>query len=295
MMNKQMSSLSALILLAFLYSTSGIFNRLIGKDFGAFNQQLVKNGIVLCLVFILVTFLKIKRRSIKKKDITWIIMWLLSGSSIMIMLFLAFNHLFLGTVYLLFYSTMIISGVAFGYLLFKEQMDKFKWISILLSLSGLICIYSVSINVKDAVYIFLALISGVLLGFWRVSSKKFSHNYDPLQLVMWDAFGSAIVGFIGLWLFQESYPTMQFHLGWFWIGIYAGIQIITTLLVIYGFKNINSQTASLIMPVEIVFATILGYLLFQEKLSYISTIGGICIILAATLPLIRETNKIKAS
>jgi len=73
-------------------------------------------------------------------------------------------------------------------------------------------------------------------------------------------------------------------ISWIWIGVYAVVQIINVKLIVYGFKNIEAQIGSIILPVEIIFATIFSFLVFKEVPTTLTILGGFLIIFAAIIP-----------
>ena len=286
-MTQQSRGTLALILLTFLYGAYGVYNRFIGEAFQTFSAQWVRSALVIGLVLIITVALKLKYARVRNADFWWIAQWLFFGSWIMIFLFLAFNHLQLATTYFLFYAMMILSGVVCGKFFFQEKMNLTKNISVVLSLIGVASIYSFSISRADLMYAVLALLAGVLLGFWNTISKKFSSHYPELQMVLWDAIAGALVGVIGFLIVKESLPTLQLSTSWIWLVVYSVSQVATVGLVIYGFKHLEAQVASLIMPIEIIFASLFGYLIFGETLTVSTIFGGCCIALAAFLPYMR--------
>ena len=106
-------------------------------------------------------------------------------------------------------------------------------------------------------------------------------------MVLWDAIAGALVGVIGFLIVKESLPTLQLSTSWIWLVVYSVSQVATVGLVIYGFKHLEAQVASLIMPIEIIFASLFGYLIFGETLTVSTIFGGCCIALAAFLPYMR--------
>lgn len=295
-MNKTTQGTLALIVLTVFYGIYGIFNRLIGDTFTAFSQQWIRNAMTALIVGLIFLISKKKFKKFKRNDQKWIALWLLTGSWISIILFIAFNHLLLSTVYFLFYSTMIISGVICGSLFYKEKFNFIKLLSILFSLSGLGFVFSISASSGDYLYIALSLLAGVFLGLWNTISKKFSSNYSEVQLVFWDALAGMTIGFLGFFFLNESLPSVNDALSsWFWIFLYAFTQVFTVGLLIYGFKRLEAQIGSLIMPIEIVWASFFSFLVFKETLTIYSFIGGLLILIGALLPninwLIRRKNK----
>jgi drug/metabolite transporter (DMT)-like permease len=290
-MKKSVKGTLALLILTVLYGFYGVYSRLIGKEFGPFSQQWIRNGLGVVIVGLILILSKKKFKKIKKSDRKWIALWLLTGSWIMIAIFVAFNHLLLSTVYFLFYSTMIISGVVCGRLFYKEKLNSVKLISILFSLLGLAFIYSLSVSPEDYFYVILSLMAGVFLGLWNTISKKFSSNYSELQLVFWDALAGMTIGLLGFLFFNEALPISNALSSWFWMVAYALTQVLTVGLLVYGFKHLEAQVGSVILPVEIAWASIFAYLVFKETLTVNSLIGGSLILIGALLPNISKLIK----
>lgn len=283
-MKKELKGSIALVFLALLYSLYGIFSRVISDTFDAFSQNLVVS-LMGCIVFgFIFLFTGKKIKSIVKKDLFWVLAWLLSGSVVMPLEFIIFNHLKIGLFYFLSYSTIIVGGFLFGKLFFKEKMNFVKMVAVILSLIGLFLIYFISIGGSEIIYVFYSLICGLIIGFWNTVSKKFSNNYSNSQLIFFLCLISATVAGIGMFFTGEKMPVFNFSFGWIMIVIYGFIQMTTVNLIIYAFKNLDAQVASVMMPVEIVFAVFFGFLIFRETIPFMTLIGGILIVSAAVLP-----------
>lgn len=286
MKNSQLGTIS-LFISAFLYGFYGIFSRLIGSAFGDFNQNWIRNLIVLVLITLVIIANKTQLKKIQKEDTKWLLLWFLSGSWITILTFIAFNHIQITTVYLALYASMITSGFISGKIFFKEKLDLSKKLSLLLCFVGLLIIYKLSIQPSEVFFVLLTLISGFMTGIWNTISKKFSDHYHNNQIVMMDALSSVIAAFIGSLVFKEVLPSVISSLSWVWISLYAIVTMSNVGLIVYGFKNIEAQIGSIIMPVEIIFATIFSFLIFKETPSLFTFIGGSLILIAAIIPNLR--------
>ena len=274
----------SLILAVMLYGMYGVYSRKIGLEFGVFSQSWIRN---LIIVTILAPYFLLNKKEwvkIKKEDIGWMLMWTLSGTGVMVLLFIAFNHLPIGTSYFLLYSTMIISGYISGRVFYKEKINTIKVVSIILALIGLTLVYSLDIPPEKVVYLLLALLSGALTGLWNTLSKKVSGKYPNFQLVCIDAFTAFAVGVLGAFLVKEDIPPLEPDASWIWLFVFALSQIGAVRFTIYGFKNLEAQIGSIIMPTEVIFATLYGFLFFGEILPLTTIIGGTLIASAAVLP-----------
>jgi drug/metabolite transporter (DMT)-like permease len=179
---------------------------------------------------------------------------------------------------------MIVSGVFFGKLFYGERMTLVKVTSILLSFAGLFLIYSLDIDSSLAGFAYAGVLAGILTGVWNTLSKKFSQNYPALQLVGIDAAVSVAVSLMGALVIKESLPTLQLNLSWLTIVLFAVTHISAVGFVIYGFRHLEAQIGSIIMPTEIVFGALFGLFFFGEKLAPATLAGGVLIVTAAVMP-----------
>jgi drug/metabolite transporter (DMT)-like permease len=67
--------------------------------------------------------------------------------------------------------------------------------------------------------------------------------------------------------------------------------VLTGQLIIYGFKYLDSQKGSLLMLLEVVFGVIVGFLVYQETLSWGAVLGGLLILLGVALPNLPTVTK----
>ncbi|MFA6518990.1 MAG: DMT family transporter [Candidatus Shapirobacteria bacterium] len=273
-----------------MYGMYGIYSRMIGDAFGNFNQNWLRNLVVALIAGLIILLGRFKLKPLLKKDIKWIVVWFLSGSWVTVLTFIAFNHLKIGTVYLIIYSAMITSGYLSGKIFFKEKMNLVKTISLLFALGGLVIIYRFSIAKDEMIYAGMVLISGLMTGVWNTISKKFSDNYPNMQMVLMDAVASVIGALVGAILFREVLPANIDPVSWMWLLIYAFTQVANVGLVVYGFKNLEAQIGSIILPVEIIFATIFAFIFFKEYPTLSAYIGGAMVVVAAIIPSLKTIN-----
>lgn len=274
-----------LLLVAILYGTYGIFYRALGSSFESFTQNWLRSGFVLIIALVIFVLSKQHLKKIEKTDIKWVILWLLGSSwNINVLSFISFNHLPIGTAYLLIYTAMILAGYFTGNLFFKEKFTFAKVASLMLALLGISVVFRFSITVQTLPYLFTCLAGGVLTGFWNTISKKFSHKYPSLQLVMLDALLSIVAGILISAFLKETSVWAAPPQAWGILVLYAICQTATIGLLIVGFRYVQAQIGSIILAVEIVFAIIFAYLFFGEVPGVPSIIGGVLILAAAIIP-----------
>ncbi|KKU43831.1 MAG: Permeases of the drug/metabolite transporter (DMT) superfamily, partial [Parcubacteria group bacterium GW2011_GWA2_46_7] len=67
--------------------------------------------------------------------------------------------------------------------------------------------------------------------------------------------------------------------------------IIASFCLIRGFKYVEAQSGSLILPTELIFASVFGYFFLGEILKVTTYMGGFLIILAAIMPTLRSRTQ----
>lgn len=279
--NNKFKGTASIVLAVACYGMFGALAKFVGNSFGPFTQNWFRNSLVMIFIILFAAITHQKWKIIDKKDYKWMAAWTLSGSINTVLLFISFNNIPIGTAYFLLYASMIGTGFIGGKLVFQEKISFQKILCLGLAFLGLIIIYFLDIKSANPIYIIFALSAGIMVGLWNVFSKKVSDNYPNSQLVFIDAFMSALVGIVGSIALTERLPVFSFTTPWKAIGVWAVAQLAATGLVIYGFKKLEAQIASVILPLEVLFGTLFGFLFFHQVLPITTLIGGIMIASAA--------------
>lgn len=293
MLRKRNQAISSLITATLLYGLYGVYSRLIGLGFGVFSQNFARNLIVV-IILALYIFPKRKWCEIKVKDVKWILAWVLSGFISIITIFIAFNKIPIGTALFVFYAGSIIGGYLVGSLFFNEELSRIKLFSIVLCFIGLALIYSLSFEIGNSTYILFALVAGFSTGLWNTLSKKISANYPHLQLVFIDALLHVALSFLLVFILNEKLSLPELSVPWITIVVFALTQIAVVKLVIYGFRYLEAHIGTLIMPLEVFFGALFGFIFFKEVLSFYTIIGGLIIISGSILPNLKVNQKGKS-
>ncbi|KKU10528.1 MAG: hypothetical protein A2Z96_03430 [Spirochaetes bacterium GWB1_48_6] len=289
-MNNKLKGYLFLIGSVVIYGLFGLFSRYT-KLFPPFSQGYIRYFIVLFTLAIFFISKKVVWKRIEKKDIKWFLTWILPASFQPILTFVAFNHLPVGTTYFILYSAMIIGGIISGKIFFSEKFNIKKIFSFILILSGLFLIYRSDITLIKSVYALLAILSGLILGFWATLSKKVSSDYSEFQMMLLDSLSTFVVGLIGAVAVNEKVPPISDIASWLWIIVFAISGIIASFCLIRGFKYVEAQSGSLILPTELIFASVFGYFFLGEILKVTTYMGGFLIILAAIMPTLRSRTQ----
>lgn len=279
-----------LVSAAAAYGLFGIFSRYTNV-FGPFSQGYIRYGLLCLIILLLFIFRKVTWKKINRKDVKWFLLWIIPASFQPVLTFIAFTHLAIGLTYFLLYSTMILGGILSGKIFFAEKFTFSKSLSLFLVLLGLVIIYRTDLSLVTSIYVFIALLTGLIVGFWNTLTKKVSCNYPEFQMMLLDGSSTLVVGLVGAVVAKEVLPPFTSPAPWLWIVAFTITGILSSLFLIKGFKDVEAQIGSLILPMELVFASIFSFLFIGEILKFNVYLGGSLILLAAILPAIKLTKE----
>ncbi|WP_307847665.1 DMT family transporter [Metabacillus bambusae] len=180
----------------------------------------------------------------------------------------------------------------FSRVLFKELLTPRKILSLITTLIG--CSYVIGIlpNSNESITLYrvmLGLGSGVFYALYSIFGKFALVKYDTLTVTVYTFIfaAAAVTPFSGLWTVLPLFRSLEV-----WLYI-LGLGFLSTMLAftLYtkGLNFIVSSRASIIATIESVVATIVGILLFNEKLSFWQYFGILLVILAVFI--VQETTK----
>lgn len=171
-----------------------------------------------------------------------------------------------------FLTSMYIVIVPLLSLFFKKQMAITTLISIAVAVAGLYCLSCIG-EARFLLSDLVLLASSLMFAVQIVFIDHFAKDIDPLRLNVIQALICAVLSAICM-LFTESPRWDEIiicglplaHAGFLSMGCAYALQII-------GQKDVEPTAASLIMSLESVFATILGFLLLNETMTKWEVIG----------------------
>jgi drug/metabolite transporter (DMT)-like permease len=180
----------------------------------------------------------------------------------------------------------------FSRVLFKEFLTPRKVLSLITTLIGCSFVIGILPNSNESMTLYgvmLGLGSGVFYALYSIFGKFALVKYDTLTVTVYTFIfaAAAVTPFSGLWTVLPLFRSLEV-----WLYI-LGLGFLSTMLAytLYtkGLNFIESSRASIIATVEPVVATIVGILLFNEKLSFWQYFGILLVILAVFI--VQETTK----
>ena len=282
---------SSLLAAVSLFGMYGVYNRFVGLEFGVFSQFFTRSLLVAILVAII--FFLYKRSdwiAVNRKHFLLMIPWGLAGVVTGCMQFTAIQHLPIGTVIMVHYAGTIISGYVVGWFFFSEMINLKKTYALLCVGTGLSIIYFTSQTIGLNWFVTIGLIGGLANGFWNSYSKRFSTIYSVVQLLFIDALMKTLLVFPIVVIIGDAIPRISGSVPWIAILAFACTQILAVQFAIYGFKHLEAQVATIILPLEVVLASIYGYFFFGEVLPLSILTAGVLIILGFWVSHLSNTN-----
>lgn len=274
---------SGLILIsAIMFGSYGIFAKILSQ-YDVFFQTYVRCFLVMIVIggYAIVTK---QWKRIQREDYKWFATVLVFTSFSIAPITYAFRYLTLGNASFLFYSSVTICSYLFGFLYFKEKLTSVKVIALLLSIAGMLLIFSLNLTGVLLFPALMAILNGIASGGEVTFSKKISDRYSSVQITAM-VFGIIAIShfFISIWLGErqdlrfvtESLPALL---------IFVGVAITGMITVVEGYKYVEPSIGAIIGLSEILFSVAVGLVLFHEQLTTNTILGGSLILIACTLP-----------
>ena len=279
---------TALIILAgCFWGSMGIFVRKLGT-YGFSAIQIVSIRITLAaLIFSLVLLVKDRRGfKISPKDIP-LFLGLGFGSILFftICYFTAITMMPLSTAAILLYTSpvwIMLMSIFF----FHEKLDRRKLIALALAFAGCVLVSGISGEGMTVTGLLIGLGSGIGYGLYSILGKVALRKYSSYTVTTY----TFIFAAVGSWIISRSadmmgkfssVPDLGFLI--FFCFLTALITaVIPFLSYTLGLESVEASKAGIIATIEPMVATLIGILVFAEKLTIMSG-AGILLILAAVV------------
>ncbi len=274
---------------ALLFGSYGIWAVLLGSDFGVFFQGYVRSLLVLIILIPIVLFKK-AWKPLTKND--WIRYAWCCGFGVFTQapLYYAFQHAGVGISSLIFFSALLITSYAVGFVLLNESFTKIKVVSFVLASIGLVFTFFRSLEAFSLLALLLAAVNGVASGGEVATTKLVPEKFSALQttIMIWGSI--FITHLIASLVVGEHQVIPAFNMQWAAMLGFTLAGVLAFWLVVEGFKYVDASIGGLIGLLEVIFAILFGILVFHEHLTMPVLIGAVLIIGAAMLPHFQKTS-----
>jgi len=278
--------ITLLLFSSLMFGSYGVWSKLIGASMSPFFQGWSR-GLVISLILLPVLYYLRLIVPIKREDWKWLAVFAVFTSATQAPLFYAFTHMDIGSATLLFFTSMLLTMYAVGFLFLGEGVTDVKITSFVIACAGMYMVFSFSLAAFSIFAALMAVLNGVASG-GEVSFSKRLLPYSALYLswISWTAI-FLVNAPISLFLHEAQVP-LALSSPWFWQLCYTIASLLGFWAVIEGLKYLEAGVGGLLGLLEIIFSIGFGIILFGEKLTSQVAIGAILILTAAALPHIRE-------
>ena len=270
-----MYPISLLVSSCLLFSILAALIKFISTYIDPIQQSFFRNFLG---IFILAPFLFKVKFSIKSKaNIGLLILRSLFGGVTMMLLFTAYSLIPLSQAMAISFSTPLF--MYFGsVLIFKEKNDYFK--TFFLCIGFIFTILVIRPDLKIELGSILALTSALTHACAGLLVKKLSHDENVLTLMFSMVLLMTPMTFIPSTYFWK--PVDSFFI----FSLLLSLAFIATLGNYFWTKAISLSKLTNLMPFDftkLIFSSILGFIFFQEKIDFVTTICGLGLIICNSL------------
>ncbi|KGP71263.1 DMT family transporter [Pontibacillus yanchengensis] len=209
-------------------------------------------------------------------------------------LFSAMGETSMSIAFILLYTAPAFVTI-FSRLLFKEWLTKRKMIALVMTVVGCAFVIGLLPNAIEPISMYgflLGIGSGIFYALYSIFGKFALQKYDSLTVTFYTFLFAtvAVLPSSGIW---SELALLRNAEVWLYI---VGLGFLSTTLpfLFYtkGLSAVESSRASIIATIEPVVASLVGLLVFQERLT-LWQYGGIVLVLAAVM-IVQETKRNKA-
>ena len=270
-----MYPISLLVSSCLLFSILAALIKFISTYIDPIQQSFFRNFLG---IFILAPFLFKEKFSIKSKaNIGLLILRSLFGGVTMMLLFTAYSLIPLSQAMAISFSTPLF--MYFGSIfIFKEKNDYFK--TFFLCIGFIFTILVIRPDLKIELGSILALTSALTHACAGLLVKKLSHDENVLTLMFSMVLLMTPMTFIPSTYFWK--PIDSFFI----FSLLLSLAFIATLGNYFWTKAISLSKLTNLMPFDftkLIFSSILGFIFFQEKIDFVTTICGLGLIICNSL------------
>ncbi|MGZ3772346.1 MAG: DMT family transporter [Pseudobdellovibrionaceae bacterium] len=170
-----------------------------------------------------------------------------------------------------------------AFLFLKERLHKKQWVSLWMSIGGLILLLWGKMSVAKVSAIFWGLGAAVTYAIYVLVSGKVQNKVHPISSSLYVISAASVA----LFLFHHPDLSRLSHFGWREYSYFLGIATIGTImpltLFLSGMQKISSSKASIVVMVEPVTAAIAGWFILGETLAQYQMAGALVVICALVL------------
>jgi len=281
-----------LLLSALIYSIMPVLIRFLGSNgIPPLSQVFLRYIFAFICAFIYFFFIAKAKFSLPKKNILLLLYAAIVGYGLTNVFYtIGVLNTLVSTALFIMYLYAVITPIL-GFIFLKDKLNRYNVISLAGSLIALILLFQPTAIGSWRIGAFFALLAALATATYLIARKKLP-TYRASYLMLINTFlGMLSVGLLGI-LFE---PAFYFSGGilhvdantWLVTILFGMGNFLAWLLMTKGFEYFRATSASVILLSELVFAVFFAFLFFHEIPTFATFIGGILIIFASVLVIIK--------
>ena len=218
-----------------------------------------------------------------------------------IVLFLGSGVLSLTFFSLCYFTTIVESGASvavillytspvfvlfFSVILFKEKLNKYKLLAVLFTFAGCLLVSGI-LNGENAVTLSpKSLLTGLGAGFgyalYSIFSRYALNKYNTLTVIFY-TFLFSLISIIPFSCFWANFSLLSVKSSLLLFGIGLVCTVLAYFFYTYGLSGLETGKAAVLVTVEPVIGTVIGFLVFSEPVSFAILLGIVLILVSLVL------------
>lgn len=242
-------------------------------------QVALRFGLAL-VILALISITAQRRNTLSRPQLIRVAALGISFTGVVILYTIAATSIKLGNAVLLLYAGSIITSLLIGTYLLKERLDGTKLIAVALALVGL------GLYANEFAVVAQGVLAAVAAGFLDGAGnglRKTLRGLDRNTILLYQyGFGTAAA--LLILALSPGPMTHGFSIAAIITGAVFAVAIIGLgNLLLYGFQHFDVNVGTVILSLEIFFASLIGWLFFGEVPTVNELLGGLVIFIASVL------------
>ncbi len=283
-MSDKLKGVFIMLSASLFFSLMGLFAKNLKGSCSAYQVVFFRS---LITFFVVLITARIRKVSVWGNNKKILLMRGTFGGIALIFFFTTILHLKLANAFILNKTSPAFAAV-FSIWFLKERFNWKKLVSLIMTLTGVYLVINPVYNFStgDNFYSFLGLLSGILSAAAYVCVKKARDTENTETIVVYFASMATIFTVIPALSGSFELFSLKICIYLFLVGFFSSF---AQLLMTLGYAYLSVSEATIISSVTIINTVLIGFFIFDERLSTYAIIGAILVIMAiAIISLSRE-------
>ena len=269
----------ALLTTGLIYGSFGILIRTLDKELLMYQQIFLRNLIAFLFAGILVIILK-QKFSYAKTPKKHLFFYAFSYPLAIIFFVASVLSTKIAVTVFSYYIGLIIFSTLIGFIFLKEKLTRFKIISMIFVLIGLI-FFSMPLSITSLnLGLFMGLLSGSSESITNTFRKLLGGNLDRFVLVAIQMLSGIIISGLLLIIFKQAYISSISSISIILSLLFGIFLMSVSYLTLVGFQSFDLNLGAIVISSELIFASLFAAIFFKEYPTVYESIGGAFVLLA---------------